>query len=916
MERKPTYEELEQRVKELEKEPLKHRKAKDALRESEKKFRTIFRAERDAIMVFDAEMLRFVEANDATLDLYGYTQEEFLKLTPVDISAEPEVTYKVVKKLGAMQQIGEVGLFERKHKRNDGTIFSAEISSSTFILDGRRMICGIVRDITERKLVEEALRESEKRYRLLADNVRDVIWTRDMDLRFTYISPSIQEQQGYTVKEAMAKTPEETWTPDSLKFVGEVLLEELEIEKQKVKNLSRSRNLEVEVRCKDGSIIWTEAKVSFLRDQNGKPTGIIGVTRDISERRQAEEELKLEKEFATFLIDNAPTFFVAIDAQGRTMMMNPLMLETLGYKADKVVGKDYLSNFVPERERDMLTDIFRKLTADHEHTLNENHILSKDGKEFLVEWHGTPVFDTSGKFRYFYGIGINITERKRAEEALRESEEKYRQLVENANDAIFVIEDGKVKFPNFKTEEMTGYSKKELSEIPFINIIHPDDREMVLESRRKRLLGEKPPSIYSFRMIHKSGAELLVQINTVLITWEGNPATLNFIRDISEHRRLEAQLQQAQKMESVGTLAGGIAHDFNNLLMGILGRTTLISADVDSFHPHTEHLKEIEEYVKSAADLTKQLLGFARGGRYVVEPTELNELIKNQSQMFGRTQKDINIQEKYEKDLWVVEVDQKQIEQLLLNLFVNSWHAMPGGGELYIQTENIVIDEFFNRPYHVEPGKYVKIIVTDTGVGMDEETQKRIFDPFFTTKEMGRGTGLGLASAYGIIKNHDGFIDVYSEEGEGTTFNIYFPASGQDAVKEKEIGEKLIRGTETVLLVDDENIIIDVGKDILKTMGYKVLLARGGEEALIVYKKNQDKIDMVILDMIMPDMGGGETYDKLKEINPDIKVLLSSGYSIDGQANEILERGCDGFIQKPYKTGELSKKIWEVLRKE
>jgi len=916
MERKPTYEELEQRVKELEKESLKHRKAKDALRESEEKFRTIFRAERDAIMVFDAEMLRFVEANDATLDLYGYTQEEFLTLTPVDISAEPEVTYKTVKKLGALQQIGEVGLFERKHKRNDGTIFSAEISSSTFILDGRKMICGIVRDITERKLAEEALRESEKRYRLLADNVRDVIWTRDMDLRFTYISPSILEQQGYTVKEALAKTPEETWTPDSLKFVGEVLLEELEIEKQKVKNLSRSRNLEVEVRCKDGSIIWTEAKVSFLRDQNGKPTGIIGVTRDISERRQAAEELRLEKEFATSLIDNAPTFFVAIDAQGRTMMMNPLMLEALGYKADKVVGKDYLSNFVPERERDKLTDIFRKLTADHEHTLNENHILTKDGKEFLVEWHGTPVFDTSGKFQYFYGIGINITERKQAEEALRESVEKYRQLVENANDAIFIIEDGKVKFPNSKTEEMTGYSEKELSEIPFINIIHPDDREMVLERRRKRLLGKKPPSIYSFRMINKSGVELLVQINTVFIAWEGKPATLNFIRDIREQRRLETQLQQAQKMESVGTLAGGIAHDFNNLLMGILGRTTLISADVDSFHPHTEHLKGIEEYVKSAADLTKQLLGFARGGRYVVEPTELNELIKNQSQMFGRTQKDINIQEKYEKDLWVVEVDQKQIEQLLLNLYVNSWHAMPGGGELYIQTENIVIDEFFNRPYHVEPGKYVKISVTDTGIGMDKATQQRIFDPFFTTKEMGRGTGLGLASAYGIIKNHNGFIDVYSEKGKGTTFNIYLPASEKEAVKEVEIHEELHRGTETLLLVDDEDMIVDVGCGIIDRLGYKSLTAKSGEEAIGIYKKNYDKIDMVILDMIMPDMGGGETYDKLKEINPDIKVLLSSGYSIDGLATEILERGCNGFIQKPFNMADLSKKIREILDKD
>jgi nitrogen-specific signal transduction histidine kinase len=380
--------------------------------------------------------------------------------------------------------------------------------------------------------------------------------------------------------------------------------------------------------------------------------------------------------------------------------------------------------------------------------------------------------------------------------------------------------------------------------------------------------------------------------------------------------KLQDQLQQAQKMKSLGTLAGGIAHDFNNLLMGIQGRTSLMLMRSDSSHSHFEHLKGIEDCVQSAADLTKQLLGYARGGKYEIKTTDLNEFINKQNRMFGRTRKEINIHERYEKNLWTVEVDQGQIEQVLLNLYVNSWQAMPGGGDLYIQTENIVIDKFFIRPYHVEPGRYVKISVTDTGAGMDEATKQRIFDPFFTTKEMGRGTGLGLASAYGIIKNHGGFVDVLSEKGEGTTFNIYFPASGQEAVKEKEIGEKLIRGTETVLLVDDEDIIIDVGKDILKTLGYKVLLARGGEEALIVYKKNQDEIDMVILDMIMPDMGGGETYDKLKEINPDIKVLLSSGYSIDGQAKDILERGCDGFIQKPYNAGKLSKKIWEVLCKE
>ena len=506
-----------------------------------------------------------------------------------------------------------------------------------------------------------------------------------------------------------------------------------------------------------------------------------------------------------------------------------------------------------------------------------------------------------------------IIERKRAEEALRESEEKYRLLFENANEAIFIIEDGIVKFPNFKTEEMTGYSEKELSEISFINIIHPDDREMVLESRRKRLLGEKPPSTYSFRMINKSGDELLVQINSVLITWEGNPATINFIRDITEQKRLEAQLQQAQKMESMGTLAGGLAHDFNNLLMGIQGRASLMMMDTDSSHPYNEHLKGIDDYVKSAAELTKQLLGFARGGKYEVKAIDLNEFIKKQNRMFGRARKEINIRGRYEKNLWTVDVDQGQIEQVLLNIYVNAWHAMLGGGDLFVQTENIVIDENYGNPYHVEPGRYAKISVTDNGVGMDEATQQRIFDPFFTTKEMGRGTGLGLASAYGIIKNHKGFINVYSEKGEGTTFNIYFPASEKEAVKEKEKDEELIRGTETVFFVDDENIILDVAKNILKTLGYKVLLARGGVEALQVYKKNQDKIDMVILDMIMPDIGGGETYDKLKEINPGIKVLLSSGYSINGQATKILDRGCNGFIQKPFNMIDLSQKLREIL---
>ncbi len=277
--------------------------------------------------------------------------------------------------------------------------------------------------------------------------------------------------------------------------------------------------------------------------------------------------------------------------------------------------------------------------------------------------------------------------------------------------------------------------------------------------------------------------------------------------------------------------------------------------------------------------------------------------------------KEIKIETEYQKDIWTVEVDQGQIEQVLLNLYVNAWQAMPGGGEVYLQSENVILEEEYVKPHQLDSGNYVKISVRDTGVGMDEATQERIFEPFFTTKEMGRGTGLGLASAYGIVKNHGGIIDVQSEKDHGTTFNIYLPAYEKEPLEEVEMVGELFKGSETVLLVDDEDMIIDIGKRMMDALGYEIMIAKSGEEAIKIFQTNKDSIDMIILDMIMPGMGGGETYDILKGINPNIKILLSSGYSIDGQATEILKRGCDGFIQKPFDIKNLSEKLRVILDK-
>jgi PAS domain S-box-containing protein len=468
---------------------------------------------------------------------------------------------------------------------------------------------------------------------------------------------------------------------------------------------------------------------------------------------------------------------------------------------------------------------------------------------------------------------------------------------------------------------MVGYTVDEVAGMDFRQLIAPEDVAMAVDRYRRRQAGENVRSEYELRMLHRDGVtRVFVNLSVGFVDFRGGIATMGTVKNVTERRlaekerqRLEAQLQHAQKMEAVGTMAGGIAHDFNNLLMGIQGRTSLAMFDIDPAHPHIEHLKGIEDCVKSAADLTKQILGFARVGQYEVKPTDLNELIESNSQMFGRTKKEINICKEYQDFVWTVAVDQGQIGQVLMNLFVNAWQAMPDGGVLSIATANITLDANYVKPFQVEPGRYVKLSVTDTGLGMDEKIQKRIFEPFFTTKEMGRGTGLGLATVYGIIKNHGGFIEVNSKKGDGTTFNVYLPATEIEVVEEKRADEALVRGSENVLLVDDEDLIIDVGEQILKRMGYTVLVARSGSEAIEIYSKKKDDIEMIVLDMIMPDMSGGEAYDRLREINPDIKVLLSSGYSLRGQAKDILARGCKGFIQKPFNMRELSHKLREVL---
>jgi PAS domain S-box-containing protein len=518
------------------------------------------------------------------------------------------------------------------------------------------------------------------------------------------------------------------------------------------------------------------------------------------------------------------------------------------------------------------------------------------------------------------------SEYKRAGEALRSSEEKYRELVENANSIILRRDaTGRITFFNEYASRFLGFSRDEIIGRNVVGTIVPLSDSAGKDLAQMILNISVHPEQYKSNEnenICKDGTRVWVawtnkpilddQGRCVEILCIGNDITKRK-RAEEENRALTERLQHADKMEAIGTLAGGIAHDFNNLLMGIQGYASLSLMNLDSFHPNYGRLKRIEEQVKSGADLTRQLLGFARGGRYEVKPADMNDILEKTSSMFGRTKKEISIHRKYGNDLWIVEVDRGQMEQVFMNLYVNAWQAMPGGGEIYLETENTILSGKQVLAYAVKAGRYIKISMTDTGTGMDAKTRERVFDPFFTTKEMGRGTGLGLATVYGIIKGHGGMINVYSKPGHGTTFNIYLPASEKDVVKEKTATGTIARGTEAILLVDDEEIVLEVSRELLESMGYPVYATGSGQEAIAVYMEKRNEIELVILDMIMPGISGGETFDRLREINPEIKVLLSSGYSITGQAQEILDRGCNGFLQKPFHMEKLSHKVREML---
>ncbi|MDZ7582851.1 MAG: PAS domain S-box protein [Deltaproteobacteria bacterium] len=815
------------------------------------------------------------------------------------------------------------------------------------------------RDPWTRMAAEQVRPVDEQQFREIVDTMGGAIWLFDWKRRrVVYVNAAYEAIWGRSAAALYDRYAEwaESLHPDDLAFAKESFV--------RIAETGKSEKRDYRIVRPDGSVRWISDRGYAIRDRQGRVVRLAGIAEDITDRKQAEETLRKQNQYLTALHETAVGlisrheindllqniieraarlaetdhgYIYLYDDDTDTMALRYGIGEYKKFIAYHIrTGKgltgrvwqsgqtitiddyqswperipdDYFSDLrsvisIPLKSGDQVIGViglgrFGAVKAFHE---TEIAVLKRLADLAAIAYSNA---------RLTAELQLELGERKRAEKRLR----RYEKIVATSKDlmalidgnAVFLaVSDSYLKAHGRTREEIIGSSMQAL-------IGHARFEKDIKPRFDRCLAGEE----VTFRLrfdFAGIGSRFMEASYAPYKDDKGDIIGVVVVsRDITETKTLEEQLLQSQKMEAIGTLAGGIAHDFNNLLMGIQGRTSVMLADIDADHPHFENLKGIEGHIRSASNLTRQLLGFARGGKYEVQPLDLGAVIREKNRLFGRMQKGIAIQEKLQRDLWPVEADRSQIEQVLLNIYINAWQAMPGSGTLCVQTANVHLDSDVVAAHKLSAGRYVKISVTDTGVGMDAATCRRIFEPFFTTKEMGRGTGLGLASAYGIVKNHGGFITVDSVEGKGTTVDIYLPATDKRVAADVGTTEPLLRGAGTVLLVDDEKMIVAVGAQMLRRLGYEVLTAGGGREALQICKRHHARISLVILDFIMPDLGGGETCALLKAAHPAVKVLLSSGYSLDGKAGDIVKYGGDGFIQKPFDLNTLSQKINAVL---
>jgi len=641
------------------------------------------------------------------------------------------------------------------------------------------------------------------------------------------------------------------------------------------------------------------------------------------ERIRAEKALKESEKRLASIIENLQDAYFRTDTDGRFIMVSPSAARIYGYgTTDELLGLPAKILYKDNDERDSIIEEIRQKGRVHDR-IGEGR--RKDGSTIWVSLNAQYYSDEDGTIKGTEGFVRDITDRRRTEEALRIEKEKLTKYFEITPSIIVVLDTGGVI--TFLNRPGAAILETEMEEATGMNwfdtYILPDKRELVKKTFVGLMAGDVPEHHMAENDIltGKGNVRTILWYNEILRDDEGSIiGTISSGLDVTarkeaekEHRRLQEELFQAQKMESIGTLAGGIAHDFNNLLGGLAAGLSVLELELKDTPQILQDLSDMQSLIDRGADLTRQLLGFARRGRYDAQPLDLNGIVEKTVRLFARMRKDIVIYKHFSSELSNVMADHTQLEQVILNMLVNAGQAMDGGGDLTLRTGMVCQSEREAADHGVQPGRYVRLDISDTGVGMDPETLKRIFEPFFTTRGVGKGTGLGLASVYGIVRNHGGFITVESQPGKGSTFSVHLPATDHSTVKTVGLKAEPRQGSETILIIDDEEQIIKTCSRLLVNMGYKVMAASNGREGLELYRQHRQDISLVILDMIMPEMAGHKVFEALREMDHSVRILLSSGFSSEEQASWILMDGSTAFIEKPFGISALSEKLRKLL---
>jgi two-component system NtrC family sensor kinase len=692
-----------------------------------------------------------------------------------------------------------------------------------------------------------------------------------------------------------------------------------------------SRPLIIRWRHKDGGLLWTEQRNVPVYDEKGVIIAIEGIARDVTERKKAEDahrELAHERDRLLnqlrLQFDRMPIGLVLVDADLTILDWNPAAKKIFGFTKEDVVGKDIRGLIIPASELPILKEFLKDLKKGEKTMYAVNKNLTNDGRTIICEWHDTPLFDESGNLIGIMGMVQDITDRRRAEEALRDSERRFRDFLENMHLCTVMLDrKGNVIFCNDYLLNLTGWTRDEVVGRDWFDLFIPEDLRDEMKTYFSGLLAGVGSLHHENPILTRKGDQRHIVWDNTLLRNSGRNivATASIGIDVTEHRKTEGQLRQAQKMEAVGQLAGGIAHDFNNILSAIVGYAHLLKMRMPDDSPLLLPVEHILDSAERAATLTHSLLAFSRKQAINIRPVDLNEVINKIEKLLVRIiGEDIEMWTKLAEGSLAAMADAGQVEQVLMNLATNARDAMPRGGVLTIHSGRFLMDETFIEAHgYGEPGAYALIAVSDTGQGMDECTREKIFEPFFTTKETGRGTGLGLAIVYGIVKQHNGYINVSSEPGKGTTFRIYLPLATREKEAESRTGggaEAIPRGTETLLVAEDDEALRELSSSVLREFGYTVLDAVDGEEAVRKFAERKDDIRLIILDMIMPKKNGKEAYDEIREMKPSVRALFVSGYTADIIRDKGMLGGDVEILLKPISPAVLLKKVRELLDKE